>query len=141
MTIRVAESKDIPGIKRLGVEALECNEFIIADEKLQKTAHECIDHGFAWVSEKNGVIVAAVCALVHPMPFYYGNQASVVQFYSKAPGDGVKLMRCFTQWARDKDDVRMFCFTLGRNVDPRVKTLLQRLGLQSQGALFLEIKS
>lgn len=125
---------------QLGIEALSDSRLVVDADKLRAVATRCIDSGFAWVAERSGRIVAAVCALVHEMTFYYGNQASVVQFYTTVPGEGITLMRRFVQWAKARNDVRMYCFSLEADADPRLSKLMERLGLSSRAPVYLEIK-
>ena len=131
--IRKAVPNDIQSIVDLGEEALNNEAYdnlVISRVKMFSLATDCVSaaNNFAYVAVKNGIIVGAVCALVHPMMFYERSQASVIQFYCKAPGMGVKLLRELMQWADSRPVIKMVCFTLDAKADPRIGKLLTRLG-------------
>lgn len=142
--IRVATPDDIDSIVELGMEALQSDPYeglTISRVKVYTVALECVSsaNNFAWVAEKDGEIVGAVCAIVHPIMFYEKRQASVVQYYSKEAGEGVKLLREFMKWAASRPVIKMVCFTLEINTDPRIGRLLSRLGLHEDLPVYLKI--
>lgn len=143
MIYRKAKPDDIPVIVDLGMEALQQGAYerlVISRERVEAVARECVSaaSNFAWVAEKDGVVVAAVCALVHPCMFYERNQATVVQFYTRVPGAGLPLLRQFLRWARGRPGIKMKVFTLEHDADPRVCLLLQRLGLKTALPTYIE---
>ena len=143
-TLRKAVQDDIPEIVSLGVEALTKHSYPgleISRIKVFNTAVECVtsERNFCYVSEKDGKIVAAVSALVHPMLFHERQQASVLQFYSVSPGEGVKLMRELMRWVDSRPGIKMVCFTMEATADPRIGTLLSRLGLQTELPVYIKI--
>ena len=143
--MRVATLLDTKAIVDLGMEALERDPYpglVISRDKLIEVAHECISQNcnFAWVEEEDGEIVGAVCALVHEMTFHERKQASVVQFYCNKPDKGVRLIRKFLDWARNRRAIKMICFTLECRADPRIGKLLNRLGLKQELPVFMELR-
>ena len=143
--IRQAIPADISAIVELGLEALKIDPYpnlVISEIKIFSLATECVSAAtnFAWVAEKDGKVVGAVCAIVHPLMFYERSQASVVQIYCQYPGDGLKLLREFLRWARSRPVIKMICVTLEAKADPRIGKLLNRLGLQKELPVYLEIK-
>ena len=142
--IRKATQDDIPSVVELGMEALTKTTYPgleISRMKVYAMAVECIssERNFGYVSEKDGKIVAAVGALVHPMLFHERQQASVVQFYSTSPGEGIKLMRELMSWCKSRTGIKMVCFTLEDKADPRIGKVLSRLGLQTELPVYLKI--
>jgi len=127
------------------MEALELYEYpnmVVDKGKVHGIAVECVSAAcnFAFVVEDDGKITGALCALVHPMMFYERSQASVVQFFCKTPGYGVKLLREFLTWARCRSVIKMICFTLEARMDARVGKLLTRLGLKEELPVYIEFK-
>lgn len=144
ITIRKAGPGDIPGIVALGLASLEKDAYenlIISPDKAKALAQECVSAtcNFAWVVEKDGEIVGAVCAIVTDMLFYERKQASVVQFFCNEPGQGVKLLREFMKWCESRPAIKMACFTLEYNADPRIGLLLTRLGLKQELPVYLKM--
>jgi len=145
VTIRPATPSDIPAITSLGLEALMNDPYpnlVISPEKVEKMAIECVSAAtnFCWVAEEDGEVVAAVSALVHDMMFYERKQATVVQFYTRKSGAGIKLIREFLGWARGRRVIKMICFTLECNADPRIGKLLRRLGLSEALPVYMELR-
>lgn len=143
--IRLATMSDVPDLVRLGVIALKRDlpeGMRISTEKVQDLARECVYNtlNYATVSEKNGEVVAAVCAIVHPLMVYERHQASVVQFYTTTPGEGVKLLRHFLKWARSLPKIKAIVFTLEMGADPRIGQLLERMGLEGILPVYVEYK-
>ncbi len=143
--IRKATPSDISDVVRLGIEALNIDPYEqlrICEDKVKELARECISAPchFCWVAEKDGEIVGAVSAIVHPMAFYERSQASVVQFYCKDPGQGVKLIRELLKWVDTRPAIKMVCFTLECRSDPRIGKLLKRLGLQNELPIYMSMK-
>ena len=143
--LRPAVPDDIPGILDLGMEALKNDPYeglVISRDRMFEVARTCVSGAahFAWIGEQDGKVVAAVLALVGPMSFYERSQATVVQFYSKAPGEGIKLMREFLRWARGRRNIKAIMFTLEHRADPRIGKLLTRLGLKVELPIYMEVR-
>jgi hypothetical protein len=141
--IRHATPRDIKAVAGLGLEALEVNpipNFVISKERvLEATTAVISDAGSycAVVEDDDGTIVGAVSALVHDMMFYERRQASVLQFYCKKPGWGIKLLRDFGRWCEKRRVIKMVTFTLDGYTDKRVPILLERLGYQPDLPVYL----
>lgn len=143
--IRVATPKDIDAIIKLGMAELEREAYSslrISPRKVREMAVECISssNNFAYVAEKDGVVVGAVCALVHPMMFYERSQATVLQFFCDDPGQGIKLLRTFLSWVEGRPVIKMVVFTLEPNADPRIGKLLTRLGLTCELPIYMKLR-
>lgn len=135
--IRKAVPADIRAIVELGVEALELNPqpgMVIDRLKVKEVATDCVSSArhFAMVAEVNGMVEGAVCAFANENLFHKRQQASVVQFYTRAPGEGIKLLRELLKWYQSRPALRALYFTLEHRADPRIIKMLRRLGLQTE---------
>jgi hypothetical protein len=131
--IRKATPADIPAIVELGLEAMNKGAYpnmVISREKIEAMARECVSsaQNFSWVAEKNGIVGGVLCALVHDCMFYERRQATVVQFYSHLPGEGMNLLRKLKRWWQSRPGVKMIVFSLEHDADPRIGKILQRMG-------------
>lgn len=135
--IRMARQSDVPAIVRLGIDALKslpAPNQRISTEKLQELARDCVfmPQNFAWVAVKDSEVVGAVCALVQDQAVYERKAAVVVQFWCPEHGEGIKLIREFLAWARPQRRIKAIIFTLEAGADPRIGSLLERVGLAKQ---------
>ena len=141
--LQQARAPHIPGIVKLAHEALKADPIkgqLIDWEKIQRTAQECVldSINYAGVSVMDGEVVAAVCALIIDQPVFERKMASVAQFYTKVPGEGEKVIREFLRWARGLRKIKSIVFTLENGADPRIRLLLQRMGLRSEMTTMVE---
>lgn len=136
--IREAKPRDIDAITRLGIESLEVNNSYptlrIDPAKVRTMATELVSSAsnFAWVSEKDGKVVGAVCGLVHDLMFYERKQLSVVMFYCREPGDGGLLIRKLVKWFHSRPVLKLCMFTLEPDADPRIGRFLVKMGLSQE---------
>lgn len=145
LIVRAATLRDVEIVVELGIEALENDPYenmVISKERVRDMTKECISSNanFCWVAEYEGVVVAAVSAMVFDFMFYERKQCNVVQFWTRKSGAGIVLMREFLKWARKRRIIKMIIFTLECNVDPRVGKLLGRLGLKSELPIYVEYR-
>lgn len=143
----MANPSDIKAVAALGMEAMRINPLpgmVISRDRCIEVATECISgpQNYCWVCEIDGEVVGAVSALVHPCMLYERNQASVVQYFCKAPGEGIKLIRKFLEWARGRRSIKMIVFTLegDESADPRIGDMLVRMGLTGQLPVYIETR-
>lgn len=141
--IRKAIPADIPKAVEIAIEALSIDpypELVISRERVTTMVTECISSAahFAWVSEIDGEIVGGLGALVTPMIFHERNQASVLLWYCRRPGDGAALMRQFMRWCAGRPLIKQIQYTGERGADPRVGRLAIKCGLTEQLPLYLK---
>jgi hypothetical protein len=134
---RKAGIEDIGAIVALGVDALTklpAPNQVISKQRIAALAEECISRPFnyAWVVEKDGEVVGALCAIVADQMVYERKAASVVQYWCQEPGAGIEMIRRFLDWARPQMKIKSIQFTLECGADPRIILLLERLGLRKQ---------
>ena len=132
--IRPARLSDIPAVEKLAFEALNRDKpdaMVISVDKIHDMCVECASKqsNFAWVSETDGVVTGCVAALVHEMLFFERKQCSVVMYYCKEPGEGIKILRKLMKWAKERPIIKLVEFTLERHDNKRVQQLLKRVGL------------
>lgn len=137
--IRKATQKDIPAIVNLSLEALSIDAYhqlVPSRERTFITVQECVNSAmnFSMVSEHDGEIIGGLGALVMPLMMYERNQAVVVLWYCRHPGDGVKLLRQFKRWMSERPMIKQVVYTEERNADPRVGQTFRRV-MGSQDAL------
>jgi len=133
--IRKATPNDINAIVELGIEALNKGAYknmVVSIEKVEALAIQGVSsaRNFAWVAEKDGAIGGSLVAIVHECMCYERQQASVVQWYCKIPGDGISLMREFVRWANSRPAIKMKAVSLEHDADPRIGNILTRLGME-----------
>lgn len=131
--IRKARPDDIQAIVELGIEALNKGAYkkmVVSREKVEALAIQGVSsaRNFAWVAEKDGTVGGSLVAIVHECMCYERSQASVVQWYCKIPGDGIRLMREFVRWADARPIIKMKAVSLEYDSDPRIGKILTRLG-------------
>lgn len=144
--IRPATISDLNAVIDLGVEAMTVDplpNMVVDRDKIRVMAVECISgpSNFCWVCEDDdGQVVGAVSAIVQDCLFYQRRQATVLQFYCKKPGQGIKLLREFLRWARGRPIIKMIVFALESGADPRIGKLLERLGLGRALPIYMETR-
>lgn len=144
IVLRPARLGDVPAIVDLAVESVSRDPLPlrIDREAMADTAETLIagNQHFAWVAEQDGVVVAAVGACAHPGFWFERLQASVLMFYSRAPGAGIGLLREFAKWVKSRPAIKVATFSLEPNMDPRIGKMLARLGFTLQTPSFTYIR-
>lgn len=143
--IRKAKPSDLAAIVDLGLEGMATGAYpglVVSRAKLEDVARQCVSaaQNFCWVAERDGKVCAAVSAIVHECVFHTHKQMSIVQFYSRAPGEGIKLMREALRWGRSRPTIKVITFTLEVDADPRIGKLLSRLGLNAKLPVYSETR-
>lgn len=140
--IRPAEEQDIPALIDLAIEALSIDPYetlVISHTRVRACVEECVyrHSHFAWVSEAEGIIQGALGAMVAPLMMYERQQAQIVMWYCKQPGDGIKLMREFLRWVKGRPLVRQVIYGMERRGDVRIRHLVLRAGFQEALPTFI----
>lgn len=130
--IRPATPADIPAIVDIAVESVNQNPLPvrICRESMADTAREAIagNSHFVWVSEIEGEVVAAVGAMSERSFWYERQQCSLMLYYSRTPGEGVKLLREFGRWVKSRPVIKVAVIELEPDTDTRLLKLLDRIG-------------
>jgi len=136
--IRNGNIHDSKQILPLAIEALERDAYenlLISPDKIKAMILEIVSskRHFGMVSvDEEGNIQGVVAAVVNDLAFYERKQASVVMYYCKRPGDGIKMLRKLMRWIEARPIIRLVEFTMEACTDPRVPKLLKRLGLVNE---------
>lgn len=83
---------------------------------------------FVWVSEIDGEVVAAVGAMSDKSFWFERQQCSVLLYYTRVPGEGIKLLRRLMEWVKSRPAIKICVMELEPEADPRLIRFLQRLG-------------
>ena len=144
MRIRRATMSDIPAIIDLAVESVTRSPLpvVIDRPEMVATAEVCIPGNahFVWVAEEDGVVVGCVAAQVSKGFWFQRLQASVLLFYTRKPGGGIALLREFSRWVKSRPAIKMAVFSLEHDADPRIGTLLKRLGFGLQNPQYTYVR-
>lgn len=144
--LRRSRPDDVDAIVRLGMDGLNADPYpglVIDPAKVRAVVVSCVSApaDFAWVAvDEGGKVVASVLATVHDMVFHERKQATVLQFWTEAPGAGAPLMRQFLRWARARRAIKSIVFTLECGADPRIGKLMHRLGLRQELPVWMETR-
>lgn len=130
--IRPARIADVDAIVSLAAESVSIDPLPV---KIDRQAMSAMTRSlignpahFIWVAEQDGDVTACVAAQVSPGFWFKGLQASVLLFYARKPGAGALLLRKFAAWCKGRSGIKLAVFELEPNVDPRIESLLTRLG-------------
>jgi hypothetical protein len=130
--IRKATLADVPAIVDIAVESVNQNPLPvrICRESMADTAREAIagNQHFVWVSEIDGEVVAAVGAMSERSFWYERQQCSMMLYYTRAPGEGVKLLREFGRWVKARPVIKVAVIEMEPDADPRLIKLINRIG-------------
>lgn len=134
--IREAKQTDIPDLIPLAIEALKSDsypELKIDRNRVFTQVTNCVipKANFAYVSEHEGKIVGAMGAIIAPHAFYEGSQAIVVMWYCKKHGDGMKMMKAFLNWLKDKKSVNHIEYSLPQSASRNMVRQLHKLGFKT----------
>jgi hypothetical protein len=130
--IRAATLADVPAIVDIAVESVSQNPLPvrICRDSIAETAKEAIagNQHFVWVSEIDGEVVAAVGAMSERSFWYERQQCSVMLYYTRVPGEGVKLLREFGKWVKSRPVIKVAVIEMEPDTDPRLLKLMGRIG-------------
>lgn len=137
--LRPATMKDVGEITELAMEAASVyGDFLPSREKIRRMATVAISSAknFAWVSVVGGEIVGAIGAFVDEMPWAERKRAVVSMWYCRGSNEGVALLRELIRWVRSRRGIKALILAVDFPCEPRVFTVLERMGLAPRGPLF-----
>ena len=129
--IRKATAKDIVAIRELGIESVSKDPIPvrISKSEIDDSIREGLGNNhFLWVSEIDGEVVAVFGAMSHPSFWFERQQCSVMVYYTRVPGEGIKLLREFVRWVKNRPVIKVAVMELEPDADPRMLKYLRRLG-------------
>lgn len=131
MHIRKAKPSDIPAVIEIAVDSVSRNPFPfkIDQEAMAETMKVALGPAhFAWVTEDEGKVVAAVGAIVQPSFWHEKLACSVLLYHTMVPGGGIPLLRQFAQWVKGRPAIKVAMIEFEPDVDPRLVKYMKRLG-------------
>ena len=139
--LRPAEKEDLGKIVELAVESVKQLDWpvTICRPRMKSNIKECMESGFVWVSDIDGV-KGAVVALKHPSYWFAGDQVSVGMFYCKT-GEGYKLLRKFADWIKSDPNICSATVILDEFMDERYVRMFNRLGFTRQVPTLLYVRN
>ena len=129
--IRKGIPSDVEAIVEIAIESVSRNPIpVIIDRKAIKAqVIECMGPAhFCWVSVIDGEVVGAVGAYVQPSFWHQRNVCSVLLYYTRVPGEGLKLIRQFARWVKDRPAIKVAVIEFEPETDPRLIRWMRRLG-------------
>ena len=130
--IRRATTKDVAAIRGLAIESVSKDPIPvrICKESMDETIREALGNNhFLWVSEIDGEVVAAFGAMSQPSFWHERQTCSVMLYYTRVPGEGLKLLREFVRWFKHRPVIKVVVMELEPNTDKRMLKYLRRVGL------------
>jgi hypothetical protein len=136
MQIRPASLRDLSAMVDIAVESVARNPLPVNIDRqaMKETVRVAITSPahFAWVGEHDGLVEAALGAVVQPSFWFRGGQASVLLYYTRRAGLGLALMREFARWVKSRPMIKVAVFELEPESDPRLVKALERMGFTRQ---------
>lgn len=130
--IRPAVLADVASIVDIAVESVSQDPLPVKIDRdaMADTVKEAIagNSHFIWVSEIDGEIVGAVGAMAERSFWYERQQCSVMLYYTRRPGEGLKLLRELGRWIKSRPVIKVAVMELEPNTDPRLIKFLSRIG-------------
>jgi hypothetical protein len=139
--LRPANKEDIPKIVELAVESVQQLDWpvMICRPKMKENIKDCMESGFVWVSDIDGV-KGAVVALRHPSYWFVGDQVSIGMFYCKT-GEGYKLLKKFSDWLRSEENIKSATVILEEFMDDKYIRMFNRLGFTRKSSSLLYVRN
>ena len=130
--IRKATPSDVKAIVDLAVESVSKNPLPVNIDRdsMTETTKEAVSGAshFVWVSEIDGEVVGCVGAMCEKSFWYERQQCSVLLYYTRVPGEGLRLIRKLSDWVKSRPAIKIAVMELEPEVDPRLIKYLQRIG-------------
>lgn len=129
--IRKAVPKDMNSIVDLAIESVSRNPLpvIIDRDAMKDQALACMGPAhFLWVSEIDGEVVGAVAAYTQPSFWHERNVCSVLLYFTRVPGEGIKLLRELASWVKSRPAIKVCMMEMEPETDPRLIRFMRRLG-------------
>ena len=107
---RKAKPSDVDAIVDLAVESVSRDQIpvVVDRQAMRDSAMRNLNPAhFMWVTELDGKVVAAVAALVQPIFWGKGLQMSVLLYYSRVKGAGIKLLRKLAEWMKGRHGIKI----------------------------------
>jgi hypothetical protein len=145
--IRNAVLADLPGMRACAERCHAKSVYSTVPKDVGEFAHtvgQCISnaYGFAMVAmNTNGEITGLMLGGAVPLWFSRKRYATDIITYCETPGDGVRMMKAFMNWAWTFPNVIEVTLAQSTGLDiERTGKLYERLGLEHVGALYTAVR-
>ncbi len=143
--IRKAKTSDVKLVSVLAHRvAKECYPNLLPNkDSIHDAVTACISSPahYSLVScDDSGKVTGAIGVMVSDMLWAERKSASVVMFYAEVPGDGMKMLRQFIEWARGRRAIKAIGFMVDFGNKGRIGKLIKRAGLEKLGDFYGEYK-
>lgn len=135
MIHRKARLEDIPAICDIATESVSVDPLPVKIDRkaMEETAKTLLNPAhFMWVTEQDGVVVAAFAACVQQSFWFTKLQCSVLLYYTRVPGAGYPLMAEFSKWVKSRSAIKVAVIELEPGADPRLVRAFKRLGFDRE---------
>lgn len=130
--IREAKPSDAKAIVDLAIESVSANPIPVNIDRdsMLETTREAISGSahFVWVSEIDGEVVGCVGAVCEKSFWFERQQCSVLLYFTKKPGEGLKLIKKLAEWIKSRPVIKVAVMELEPEADPRLVKYLQKIG-------------
>lgn len=128
---RKAKPGDVDAIVDLAVESVSRDALPVTVDRdaMRDSAMRNLNPAhFMWVTEFEGKIVAAVAAIVQPIFWGKGLQMSVLLYYSRVKGAGIKLLRNLAEWMKGRHGIKIGIIELEPGARDSLIRFMKKLG-------------
>ena len=136
MHTRAATLADIPAIIELAVESVSRDPLPvrISRDHMAETARAAIGRSnhFVRVVEINGKVVGCVAAMTAPGFWFERLQCSVLLYWSRHIGGGIRLLRELADWVKSRPNIKLAVMELEPGADARLIRFMKRLGFERE---------
>lgn len=144
--VRKAVPMDLPRMIELGYRL--CDQTIYKDVKRHRpsimktfTLAMTSKFGFAYVAEHGEKLTGILIGIADHLWFSEDRYATDLLFYSERPGDGLKMLRKFVEWAWTTPRVVEITMGQSSGIDiERMDALYARAGLTKVGSMYAMVK-
>ena len=144
MIFRKATMSDIPAIVDIAIESVSVNPLPVKidREAMAQTVSSCLNPAhFAWVAEKDDVVVASVIACAQQSFWFTKLQCSVLLYYTRVPGAGLPLIRELVKWIKSRPAIKVAVVEFEPGVDPRLVRFFKRVGFSRESLNLSYVRS
>lgn len=141
---RKAKLEDVPAIVDIAVESVSKDPLPVKidREAMAETLRSSLNPAhFLWVTEVDGKVEAAVCAVVQPSFWFTKLQCSVLLYYTRVAGAGLPLIREFAKWVKSRQAIKVAVVELEPGVDPRLVSFFKRVGFTRESTNLSFVRS
>ena len=92
---------------------------------------------FVWVAEAGGGVGGVLIGLTSGNLWAQRMNCNIVAWVSQVPGEGVKLLRKFTEFVKSRRAIKVAGACPDIDVDERVWMLAERVGFERRGGAYL----